>query len=325
MRTTVDDSNFRPMLAVPCANTKEIEYPVLMTPKFDGIRCITRTKQAPELFDSPAQVQAVSRYLLPIPNWHIQEKLSKVCPPGLDGELITYDTTGMKKYNPVQSDVMSGAGEPVFIFHVFDYVNSVEPYVHRAIKANEIVNQLNVDFVRFVPTCMVENEEQLVAYEARCISEGYEGAIYRSGHSPYKYGRSTWRQQWMIKLKRFKDSEATVIGFEELMHNDNGATTDERGYTKRSSHAVNLRPSGTLGALRCSWNGLEFNIGTGFDNDQRKDIWEHRDDYLMRLVKFKYQPYGQKEAPRSPVFIGFRSELDLDARPLFTSTEEGGD
>jgi len=37
----------------------------------------------------------------------------------------------------------------------------------------------------------------------------------------------------LMKLKQFSDSEAEIIGFEELHRNQNEATLDHRGLTKR--------------------------------------------------------------------------------------------
>lgn len=310
--------DFRPMLACPCKDMAKIQYPVLGTPKMDGIRCITREKKELELIDDTG-FEAVSRFGLPIPNRHIQKILSNLKISGLDGELLTYDNGKLKKYNPVQSDVMSGAGEPEFLYHVFDVI-SEKPYIERMIDLSQITgSSLYVETI--MPT-LIESELQLRAFDRANVEAGWEGSIIRSVDSPYKFGRATWKQGWMIKIKEFLDAEATVTGFEELMRNGNEATRDELGLTKRSSHLSGLVPANTLGALACiSDHSISFNIGTGFDNDLRKEIWDNKEKYLGKKVKFKYQPHGEKDAPRCPVFLGFRDERDMDAGP-FTTTEE---
>jgi DNA ligase 1 len=102
------------------------------------------------------------------------------------------------------------------------------------------------------------------------------------------------------------------------MHNDNVATVDERGYTKRSSHQENKVGTDTLGALVVKgvngpFEGVEFNIGTGFDDRLRKEIWSKRDYYLRSIVKYKFFAVGVKDAPRHPVFLGFRNAMDVAA------------
>ena len=51
----------------------------------------------------------------------------------------------------------------------------------------------------------------------------------RHRHGLYKLGRSTFIEQGLIKLKRFEDGEAEIIGFKEKMLNQNEATIDARG------------------------------------------------------------------------------------------------
>jgi DNA ligase-1 len=142
---------------------------------------------------------------------------------------------------------------------------------------------------------------------------GYEGVILRDPESFYKFGRSTVQEQALLKLKRFDDDEATVVGFEEQMHNDNAKGKDERGYAKRSTKKAGLKGAGTLGALVCESERFTdvFNIGTGFDEATREFIWSHRNDLRGKLVRFKYQRVGTLDAPRCPVFKGWRDPKDM--------------
>jgi DNA ligase-1 len=159
----------------------------------------------------------------------------------------------------------------------------------------------------------IYNEEDLLTYESKCISEGYEGVMLRTPDGPYKCGRSTAKEAYLLKLKRFEDSEATIVGYEERMHNNNELDFDAFGYAKRSSHKANLVPANTLGALKVKdiKSGKEFNIGTGFDDAMRKMIWDGQDSYLGKIVVYKHQPSGSDELPRFPVFKGFRNSIDM--------------
>jgi DNA ligase-1 len=158
----------------------------------------------------------------------------------------------------------------------------------------------------------ISNEDELLDHEQRRLSAGYEGLILRSISGGYKFGRSTVREGIMLKLKRFTDEEAVVVDFEEQMHNGNEATVDNLGRTKRSSHKANKVGKGTLGKLVCESERYSdlFRIGTGFTDAQRQQIWDYRHTYKGKLVKFKHQPYGQKDAPRTPVFLGWRDKRD---------------
>src|SRR5437899_138139 len=98
----------------------------------------------------------------------------------------------------------------------------------------------------------------------RCIADcrGFEGVMLRKPDGPYKFGRSTVREGYLMKVKRFTQEEAVVVGYEEQETNLNEATKDALGHTKRSSHKAGKRPAGVLGALRVSNGHGEFSIGT---------------------------------------------------------------
>lgn len=308
-------AGFRPMKGPPIDNFAHIQFPCFATPKFDGIRCVTRSPIIQDLID-PNLIDVLTYSLEEIPNAFIKRTLREYGLKNLDGELMLHDQDGkMLKYNPTQSGIMSVAGEPNFFFYVFDLI-TYDPYWERQERLLEMKKQdIETIFprIRIVKPTTIVDAAALEKYEAERLEEGYEGVIVRSIDGPYKCGRSTTKEGFMYKVKRFKDAEAMVTGFEELMINDNEATINQHGLLERSSHRVNQRPGDTLGALVCSGhNGQIFKIGSGFTEADRKEIWTHQDDYKMKLVKYKYQPHGMKEAPRSPIFLGWRSPADMD-------------
>lgn len=67
---------------------------------------------------------------------------------------------------------------------------------------------------------------ELAAYKEKCLSEGYEGVMVRDPAGPYKCGRSTEREGWLLKIKRFEDAEAEVLETYEGMSNYNEAGVD---------------------------------------------------------------------------------------------------
>jgi DNA ligase-1 len=46
------------------------------------------------------------------------------------------------------------------------------------------------------------------------------------------------------------------------------------------------------------------------DDAERSQIWRHQTDYLGRIAKIKYFAVGMKDAPRHPVFLGWRDPVD---------------
>ena len=284
----------RPMLAATLENAAKLKFPVLCTPKLDGIRCLK------------IDGVALSRKFKPIPNRHIQAVMASL-PDGLDGELMVVGAS----FNEIQSSVMSEDGAPNFEYWVFDFVKDdlSKSYKDRIADLNQL--QLP-SYCKIITYNQISSMSELDSYENSMLSMGYEGVMIRAASGPYKNGRSTEREGFLLKLKRFSDSEAEVLGFEERLRNENEAELDELGYTKRSYKKENLVPAGTLGAflVRDIHTGQQFKVSTGLDDSLRKSIWENKDQFLGKLLKYKYQPSGMKDLPRFPVFLGFRHKDD---------------
>lgn len=287
----------KPMLAVAIEDIKTLRYPVMCSPKLDGIRCLV------------VNGQPLSRKFKDIPNNYVRNRLKQdLAGLTLDGELMLVG----RPFNEISSAIMSEDGAPDFRYHIFDYLSTSdkEPFSERYKK----LTQLSLpEYCTVVDHLVVSSPEELLNYEASAIASSYEGVMVRSLSSPYKNGRSTLREGFLLKLKQFSDSEARILAFEEKMHNNNEATIDELGHTKRSTHKENMVPADTLGAfvVKDLYSNMEFRVATGLDDLLRKQIWLNRDKYLNKTIKYKYQPSGMKDLPRFPVFIGFRSENDM--------------
>lgn len=298
--------NFAPMLAADTKDMSKLRFPLLASPKLDGIRCTV------------VQKQAITRTLKPIPNRHIRELLSCKDYDGFDGELIVGDPTDPLCYNTTNSGVMSHDGQPDFTYYVFELpFDNYEYFKDRLVQLAQSVSALIPGRVNIIyhSQMLVESLDALLEYEQACLNAGYEGLILRDPFSRYKQGRSTFKEHGMLKLKRFQDSEAEIIGVEEMMHNANEAKTNELGRTERSSAKAGMVPKGTLGkfVVRDVKTGVEFRIGggPGLTAALRKKLWDERGVLMGQTVKYSFFPVGVKEAPRHPKFLGFRDKSDM--------------
>jgi len=287
----------KPLLAYTVESIETVRFPVFASPKLDGIRCL--------ILDGVA----VSRTLKPIPNLHIRHQLAGL--PALDGELICGDPTDPDCFNRTTSAVMSRDGAPRFTFRVFDHFGTPsDTFPQRIYTAELRVNEAQADFrpVEMVPQRFIRDAAELAEYEAAQVAAGYEGVMVRDICDFYKFGRSTAKEGILGKVKRFADAEAEIVGIEELHRNGNAAEINALGHTERSTAAAGLVAAGTLGALIVRAEGFAetFKIGTGYTAAQRDSLWSDRASLPGRLVKFKHQPAGAKDAPRFPVFLGFR-------------------
>ena len=105
------------------------------------------------------------------------------------------------------------------------------------------------DHVEKVLPVEIADAVQLAAYEEECLAAGYEGVMVRTPDSPYKCGRSTEREGWLLKIKRFEDAEAVVLESYEGMTNQNAAELDAFGRTKRSLAQAGMVGRGELGGF----------------------------------------------------------------------------
>jgi DNA ligase-1 len=291
----------KPMLAATIEDLKVLRFPLYVSYKLDGIRA---TVQGGQL---------LSRSLKPIRNKFTQE-LFKGLPEGFDGELCVGPINDKNLMQKTSSGVMSIEGEPDVTFHVFDYqLQAKSPFTRRYGHLERVVWDSKFPSVALLLQEIVNSVEELEAYEREALLHGFEGVIARSGSAPYKNGRSTMREQYLMKLKQWVDEEATIIGFKEQMHNANEAFKDERGYTKRSGHKENMVGKDTLGSLIArTKSGREVDVGSGFDDALRREVWDNRDKYLGRLFTFKhFAVTGVKEKPRQPIFKWFRDKDDI--------------
>lgn len=280
----------------------DLIYPLYASVKLDGIRCL-----------KPSKESVVSRSFKPTANRHIRKILTDILPVGADGEIMTGET-----FQDVSSDVMTFGGAPKFKYFMFDYVTDslTKPYVERV---EDMVNwyyqqdQYTKNIVWLVTPIKVTDKAELLRYEQDALDQGYEGLILRSGNSPYKCGRATFKEHYMLKLKRFVDAEAIIVGFEEMYINDNPQELDAFGLAKRSSCQANLIPAGMLGAWvveDCKTKEV-FKIGSGFTERMKIDFWNNREKLLGSMVTYKYFPVGVKDKPRLPIFKGIRSKDDM--------------
>lgn len=294
----------KPMLAYNKAvDLAKLKYPLYSSPKLDGIRCIIKDGVP------------VSRNLKFIPNLHVQALLSRIELEGFDGELMINGD-----FNAVQSAIMSIQGKPDFSYHVFDIVPAQGTFEQRQQLLYKRWHQLPEDLqaiVKVVPQTPVHCGADVTYHDVNYLAAGHEGSILRDPHAQYKFGRSTLREQGMIKIVQWHRAEAIVVSVEELMRNENEAETNELGYQTRSHALAGQVPGGTLGALCCEMlvssgtrtEPVLFSIGTGFDAEQRDNLW--RNPPIGRIVTFKYKELSKYGVPRHPVFVGFRSAEDM--------------
>ena len=281
-----------------------LPWPMAGSAKLDGIRAVVVNGIVTSNSGKPLRSKAVQRLFSSF--------------EGLDGELIYGEPNAEGVYNRTTSfvnstEVPAGFDASKITFWVFDSIS------HPGLKYEERWRQFSAPFelspnqqVRILPQLMVYSYSHLLTIEEGLLAEGYEGVMLRRLDAPYKFGRSTLREAFLIKIKRFADAEAYILDYYEEMYNGNAAERNEQGFLERSSAKEGLVGKGRLGGFRVkNGRGQIFDVGGGFTAAQRELYWQNRHNLIGEIIVYKYFPYGEKELPRFPIFKGFRDETDL--------------
>lgn len=275
----------------------QLKFPYMLTPKLDGMRCAVVNNKP------------LTSSMKPVTNLHIAKLLSNPLFNGFDGELISGSPTAEDVFTRTMGDCRRSTGEPDFGYYVFDLIcnGAANERYARLIQAV----RGTPDFIKLVEPILCTSRDHLDAHLEMFLEQGYEGVMLRSLGSPYKAGRSTVKENFLLKVKPFEDAEAVVVGMVEAQTNTNPKVTNELGRGQRSSAQAGKVAKGTMGALKVRavngrYAGVEFEIGTGFKDADRAHAWNQADALLGQYLTFKCQTVGNYAKPRLPVFKGYR-------------------
>lgn len=302
---------FKPMLAPnETPDFKTLRLPMLASTKLDGIRA---TMQGGIL---------LSRSLKPIPNKFVQERFQSLnIPEGMDGELICGNSAD-NPYKRTHSIVMSD-DKPLDFYggtiswNLFDKYDEVAGFQNRYYTTKSAVDEIDSDYVKLVEHDTLVSIEELEHYEREVLALGYEGVMLRSLAGPYKQGRATLNQGWLLKVKRYQQAEALIMDTYAEMENTNEEFKNELGRTARSSAKAGKVAKDQLGGFHVIgqgefYNGIDFDVpNSSITHEERKELWTHRDDLKGKMLTYKFFPCGSDVRPRHPVFKGFRDGRDL--------------
>lgn len=309
-----------PMLAVNAWDSDlgqlvQLSYPLYASPKLDGVRgCGFGGK-------------LLTRSGKPFKNVHVNFIFSNSAFDGLDGELIVGKPNDPKIFQKTSGPLRRADGMPDVKWYLFDDFNDpTAPFISRIAGVRARAAEINEAFASVVGYCPVEvleqvlinNEAELLEYEAKKVAAGYEGVMVRKPEGEYKHGRSTLNQGWLLKVKRFVHSEAKIIGYEQEYENTNEAFLDELGRTKRSTAQEGMVPVERLAKFLCEsddWNETFAVSCTSMTHAEREKAWQNiqknPDHYNGEICRFKHFPHGAKDRPRHGLYDGIRDESDM--------------
>src|SRR5438128_8048831 len=170
-------------------------------------------------------------------------------------------------------------------FVVFDAPAMVGPFERRLEFIGSILRTNQPRYAQAHAHRVCQGIDHLQQELTRVEALGGEGMMLRQSSSSYAVGRSST----LLKIKRFLDSEARVLGHQP-------GTGRHRG---------------RLGALLVEMaDGVRFAVGTGFTDAERK-----QPPAIGSVITFRYQELSDRGVPRFPSYVSVRE----DGNPPYTS------
>jgi len=252
------------MLAKPYRSDIELKH-YWISEKLDGVRAY---------WDG---TQLISRQgnRISAPDWFTQGFPKQV----LDGELWM----GRNRFAEVSGAVRRQIPDPAqwqkIRFMVFDSPGETGDFDHRLQALRVLFAQLNSPSIALIEQYKIDDETALMQALDQVIANGGEGLMLHLGSAPYRGIRS----DDLLKLKRFSDAEAVVIGH-----------IPGKG-----------KFSGMLGAVLVKMpDGREFKIGSGFSDEQRR-----HPPAIGSTISYKYQGTTASGLPRFASFFRARNDF----------------
>lgn len=308
----------RPMLACKVLNVSQLSpTDFMVSTKMDGIRLLVfPTGQILTRRALPANQPSLQELMAPAKAYAKEHNLV------LDGELWAPTESGTT-FQDISSYLMTKSHIPVsnaltydIDFWAFDAIslsdwNNPRPTMP-AQQRYDLLNKYGL-YGQVTSQFIHQSHREIQTHFEDIIEAGGEGLILKKLTGPYKHGRSTPKEQYLIKMKQFLSMEGTIAEVIEKQSLTPNAPQERNafGLMKRGHRKGDRAAANTMGSLLLDlpYNQGQVSIGSGFTDAQRRQIWECRDRMIGGVVEFKYQPCGSKDAPRTPIFLRFRTDL----------------
>lgn len=272
----------------------------LITRKLDGVRCLAVVKNNDIKFYSRLGHEYTSLSVL---RNAMQTILPKDWEGVLDGELCVIDDDDNENFILAVSEVRRKTEQMQRPhYKVFDCLTLDEfygkkesaNYSVRLEAARKLLEWQETPFLS-VLRAVKYSPNNFMRAQAVVAQKGYEGLILRSD-TPYRSGRTSD----LLKVKKFMDGEYQI---EDILR----TTKLMKGLSGL------MEPVECMGAVVIRHKGNPTDVGSGFSDAQRIEIWRNQEKYLGKTITVKYfdeiEDMDGKVHLRFPIFKGFRENF----------------
>lgn len=152
-------------------------------------------------------------------------------------------------------------------------------------KLKEQIDELGMENLRVVDFYYDGTDQSMIDKYLNIAVEQDKEGLMLNRDTPYRCKR----HNGILKVKRFYTMDLPIVAYEEGTG----------------------RLQGTLGALVVDFKGNTVNVGSGFDDRTRAELWQCRDELIGRIVEVKYKDTSKdkktgKESLQFPIFVCLR-------------------
>lgn len=236
-----------PMLAHKFKDVKTPEYPYIIQPKLDGVRCLVKfkdnkavlTSRGGQYYQIPHLIDQLTIFL----NRLYEHNHSVI----LDGEIYEHGTPLQEISGAARTEAEGMFASNSWLeYHIYDVVST------KNLKATQRERDLlltiiqeyafDVSSIKFIESKKVYSKDEVLMVHEHYVSKGYEGAILRNPFGVYEFNQ---RSKSLLKVKEYQDDEFEIIG----CGSDEGKSIGESFYFVLKNNINDLtfksRPTGT--------------------------------------------------------------------------------
>ncbi|MGB1109559.1 MAG: DNA ligase [Gammaproteobacteria bacterium] len=233
----------------------------LMSEKLDGVRAV---------WDGEMLISR-GGHAFAAPGW-----FTVALPPfAIDGELWTRQGD-FERISSITRRQTPHEGWRAITYNIFEVPQVAGGLLQRLAKLEDWLAENPVAHLKVIPQRACQGRDDLKAALSEVEAAGGEGLVLRRPDAPYRTGRD----EASLKVKRFDDAEAVVVGYRP-----------GKG-----------RLLGKVGALQVELpDGRRFYVGSGLSDAERDNP-----PAIGERITFKYQGLTGKGLPRFPSFLRVR-------------------
>ena len=275
---------FEVMLADKCEDQEDFEanitFPCQADFKYDGERTIAIVKADSIIYYSRSGKEATHV------NGLFDEELQRIYK--ITGDFVLDGERYASNFTETMNAKKSGNDEAKknLRFRAF-FLMSLEDWIAQKTKINMLENRKRLEKLLTSAKCVkiilsegreVKNYQDMMSFCNEAIDKhGVEGLILKDWNSPYVWDR---KLAW-CKVKRFYDADCRVVGFY------NGRPKSRLENTLGGINVVGFLEDGTR---------VEANVGSGFSDELRNEIFKNQKKWMGRTVVIKYQEVSKSKS-----------------------------